>query len=256
MEPAGGMDNFFKGFLRQPLAREAGTIEGLIRYGAKVTGLDVGADKVAVRFEDGGARMIEADYCVSTVPIPIFKTLATNLPAPYMEAAKKLPVMAAGKVGWQAERFWETRDQIYGGISWTTDDITQVWYPSSGYLSAKGVLTGAYLYGEKAETFNARPIAERLRIAREQGEKLHPDYGRFVEHGIAIGWDRIELARMGWADEGHPDFAAHARVLAEPQGRFVMAGDQLTWWSGWQEGAIIAAWDAVTAIDRRTRPGG
>src|SRR6185503_7092030 len=54
LEPAGGMDQFFKGFLRQPLTRQSGTIEGLIRYGAKVTDIDVAADKVTVRYDDGG----------------------------------------------------------------------------------------------------------------------------------------------------------------------------------------------------------
>ena len=41
LEPVGGMDQFFKGFLRQPLARQSGTIEGLIRYAAKVTEIEV-----------------------------------------------------------------------------------------------------------------------------------------------------------------------------------------------------------------------
>ena len=75
-------------------------------------------------------RTLAADYCISTIPMPIFKGLKTNLSAAYMNAARNLPTEAAGKVGWQAERFWETRDQIYGGISWTTDTIRQVWYPS------------------------------------------------------------------------------------------------------------------------------
>src|SRR5437588_7612149 len=110
--------------------------------------------------------------------MPIFKQLTTNLPPATMAAARKLPLLAAGKVGWQADRFWETRDQIFGGISWTTDVITQIWYPSSGYLGAKGVLCGAYMYGATAESFNAKPVAERLEIAREQGEKLHPGYAR------------------------------------------------------------------------------
>src|SRR6201999_1149532 len=103
---------------------------------------------------------LNADFCVSTIPIAIFRTLKTNLPDRYQEAAAKLPVEAAGKVGWQAERFWETKDNIYGGISWTTDDITQIWYPSSGFLSKTGTLTGAYLYGPVAEAFNAQPVAE------------------------------------------------------------------------------------------------
>ena len=255
MEPVGGMDNFVKGFARQPLARENGTIEGLVRFGARVNAITVESDRVGVAYDDGGTRRaLAADFCISTIPMPIFKTLVTNLPAAYMEAARKLPTQAAGKVGWQAERFWETKDNIYGGISWTTDLITQVWYPSSGFLGRKGVLTGAYMYGPPADDFNARPLAERLHIAREQGEKLHPGFSQAVEHGLAIGWNNMEFARMGWADEGDPAFGDNARVLAQPQGRFMMAGDQITYWSGWQEGALISAWEAVRAIDKQVNP--
>ena len=171
-----------------------------------------------------------------------------------MNAARNLPIEASGKVGWQAERFWETRDQIYGGISWTTDTIRQVWYPSSGFLSQKGMLTGAYMYGKIAEAFNARPVEERLHIAREQGERLHEGFGKFVEHGIAIGWDRMEHFGFAWADETDPAFGDNAEILATPQGRFHQAGDQITFWSGWQEGAIISAWEAVKSIDRQTNP--
>jgi monoamine oxidase len=110
------------------------------------------------------------------------------------------------------------------------------------------------MYGTAAEGFNARPVAERLHIAREQGERLHPDYGKLVEHGIAIGWNNMEFERFGWADEGDPAFAAHAEDLSKPQGRFHMAGDQLTFLSGWQEGAIISAFEAVKSIDRQVNP--
>ena len=256
LEPVGGMDNFVKAFARQPLARPGGnTIEGLIRYGAKVTGIEVGSDKVAVRYHQDGARALTADYCVSTIPMPIFRELPTNLPAAYMRAARTLPVQAAGKVGWQSDRFWETKDQIYGGISWTTDDITQIWYPSHGYLSRKGTLTGAYMTGAKADRFNALPVAERLHIARQQGERLHPGFADAVERGLAIGWDRMEFARFAWADETDPGFVEPALLLTAPQGRFHMAGDQITWWSGWQEGAIISAWEAIKSIDRVSRAG-
>ncbi|MBX9841797.1 MAG: FAD-dependent oxidoreductase [Xanthobacteraceae bacterium] len=250
LEPVGGMDNFFKGFLRQP-ARKGGVVGKLVRTGAKVTAIEVTADKVAVAYEQGGkARVLAADYCISTIPAPIFARLKTNLPAAYMDAAAKLPVQDAGKVGWQAERFWETKDRIYGGISWTTDVITQIWYPSSGFLSRKGALTGAYMYGAAAARFNAQPVTERLRVAKEQGDKLHDGYSKYVEHGLAIGWSNIEFQRMAWASEGAPAFADNAKVLSEPQGRFHMAGDQLTYWSAWQEGALISAQAAVAWIDR------
>lgn len=257
LEPVGGMDNFFKGFLRQPLTRQSGTIEGLIRYGAKATGIDVRADKVAVLYEEGGGeRVLEADHCISTIPMPILKRMKANLPPAFMAAAENLPIMPAGKVGWQAERFWETQAQIYGGISWTSDTIDQIWYPSHDYLSRKGVLTGGYMRGRHAIAFNGRPLAERLHIAREQGEKLHPGFAKYVEHGLAIGWERMEFAQGGWANEDDPRFLENVEVLSKPQGRFHVAGDHITLWSGWQEGAILAAWHAVTAIDRQTRPGG
>jgi monoamine oxidase len=43
-------------------------------------------------------------------------------------------------------------------------------------------------------------------------------------------------------------------MLATPQGRFHMAGDQITYWSGWQEGAIISALAAVKWIDAQVNP--
>jgi monoamine oxidase len=162
---------------------------------------------------------------------------------------------AAGKVGWQAERFWERDANIYGGISWTTDAIDQIWYPSSGYLGAKGVLTGGYMRGKQAIEFNAKPVAERLAIAREQGEKLHPGYAKYVERGVAIGWENMEFQRCGWIDEEDPTFGAISALLAEPQGRFHMAGDQITFLSGWQEGALVAAHHAVINISRQAGTG-
>jgi monoamine oxidase len=254
LEPVGGMDMFVKSFARQPLAREAGAIEGLVHFGAKVTSIEVGNDKVTVGYEEGAHRVLEADYCVSTIPMPIFRELPTNLPESVKEAARNLPIMVAGKVGWQADRFWETKDQIYGGISWTTDTIDQIWYPSDGYLSRKGILTGAYMRGPAAVEFNKRPVDERLHTAREQGERLHEGYAQAVEHGLAIGWDHMEFERMGWANENADGFKHWAEILSAPQGRLQIAGDQVTFWSGWQEGAVISAWDAVKAIDRHLNP--
>jgi monoamine oxidase len=99
LEPAGGMDNFFRGFLRQP-SRRHGTVGRLVRTGAVVTAIDVGADKVTVAYRRGGRpRTHSADFCISTIPVPVFNTLKTNLPESYRAAARALPVQAAGKVG-------------------------------------------------------------------------------------------------------------------------------------------------------------
>ena len=88
LEPVGGMDNFVKAFARQSLMQQGGTIEGLVRFGAKVTAIEVASDKVYVAFEEpGGMNALAADYCISTIPMPIFKTLPTNLPNASCEAS-------------------------------------------------------------------------------------------------------------------------------------------------------------------------
>jgi monoamine oxidase len=65
----------------------------------------------------------------------------------------------------------------------------------------------------------------------------------------------MEFARMGWASENDKGFQRPAEILSTPHGRLLIAGDQITFWSGWQEGAVISAWDAVNAIDRHVNPG-
>ena len=45
----------------------------------------------------------------------------------------------ADKVAFEApRRWWEADLGLYGGISWTSRDINQIWYPSSGFNGKKG----------------------------------------------------------------------------------------------------------------------
>jgi len=248
LQPKGGMDQIVEGFRRQPLAQRLGLLDGLVRYGAEVTEIEaMKGDGVTVAYKDAtGARVLQADYCISTIPTTVFKDLKTDLPAPFMQAAAALKFMPACKVGWQAKRrFWETDSEIYGGISWTTDAIDQIWYPSDGYLSEKGVLTGAYIRGPNALDFGGLKLEERLTRARQQGERLHADYAKLVEHGVSIAWHKMPYQLGGWANEDEETFGPLIEVLAKPQGRLHLAGDQVTWWTGWQEGAVIAAQAAV-----------
>jgi monoamine oxidase len=94
-------------------------------------------------------------------------------------------------------------------------------------------------------------VNDRLRMACDSGEKLHPGFSKWIEHGVAIGWGNMEFAKHGWADESNPRYGEYAEVLAKPQGRFKFAGDHTTSMPGWQEGAVLGAWEAVKYIDRQ-----
>ena len=216
----------WKWFMQQRLRyTPSKTVANLVRYNARVNMIRVTDTKVFVNIS-GDARTVEADFCVSTIPMPIFAKLTTNLDPAVIQAATAIPGIPAGKVGWQAERFWEKETDIVGGISWVEGLADQVWYPSNGFLSKRGVLTGAYMFGPKAVTFNAKSIEERMAISRAAIDALHPGRGKLLKHGVAIAWERMEHLQMGFVDEESDGFKKFAPVVAAPQhNRLFQAGD-------------------------------
>ena len=91
--------------------------------------------------------------------------------------------------------------------------------------------------------------AERLAAALEGGEKLHP--GRFapnVEKGISLAWHNMPNQAGGWAyyrnQAENPDYLS----INETHGRLLLAGDYISFLSGWMEGAVRSAEHAVKRI--------
>jgi monoamine oxidase len=252
-QPIGGMDQVVTAFERKVGAER-------ITRGAEVVKIETSDSGVLVSFLRGGKgaepEVKKADYCVSTVPLPLLGKMIDNpsFSPDFKSAVAAAKFEAAAKVGWQAEqRFWESpHDQIYGGISWTDHPITQFWYPSSGYFTSKGVLTGAYNYGETARKFGLLPLDQRLMLATQGAERLHPDFLKFVktELGLSIAWQQVPHQRGGWADWdwNRPEQAAAYNRLLAPDRRFFVAGDQVSYLSGWQEGAILSAHHVVRQI--------
>ena len=110
------------------------------------------------------AQALAAEAVICTIPLPVLRNIPADFSPPVRTALAAADYMPAGKVAFQAERrFWELDDQIYGGLSWTTRDITQIWYPSAGLQQAKGILVGAYIWSDKeGDDFAAKAPARRL----------------------------------------------------------------------------------------------
>ncbi|MEM6605312.1 MAG: FAD-dependent oxidoreductase [Pseudomonadota bacterium] len=226
-------------------------LDGRIRYQAQVTGIQLKEDGVDVRYlQEGNEHRIEADYCLNCIPGPLLSGIESNFPESYRAVMSKLPRGHLIKVAFQArERFWE-RELIYGGISWTSEPIQQLVYPSGSLQGKKGVLLGAYIFNrDNALRFTHMRHEERVAEAIKQGEKLHPGYGDYMECSASVAW---------WNMNHHLGCAAHVagsesdEVLAQltaPVGRHILMGDQTTYHSGWQEGAIGSAHAALQTLN-------
>ncbi|MEA2163092.1 MAG: monoamine oxidase [Thermoanaerobaculia bacterium] len=256
-QPVGGMDMLAKGFL--PFVGD------LIQYNREVTYVhNVEKDQVEIHHRKAGdpassVEKITADWCISTIPVWILANdIDNNFSKPFTKALKAAKVGKTCKVGWQANRrFWELDKQIYGGISYINHNITQMWYPSNGYLfQEKGVLTGAYNYKLRAEELGNQSLAQRLQTAAAGARRLHGDAFTSavpIELGLSIAWHKVPYQMGGWADWDDVP-AVYYETLLAPEGRVMVAGDQVSYLPGWQEGAMLSAQYVLNQImPRETR---
>ena len=283
LEPSGGMDMVWQAFLAQDVA--GAPLRNRVRLEHEVTDLTYATpngSQVSVSFRgpDGNGR--EAyDYVVMTgAPFVTAGMDGNGLIDDQVRGFLRSALYASGaRYGWQARRrFWEDLDVgIFGGISWTTHPIRQIWYPSSGYHDPTGVLTGAYMVDfdlvdadgaiYQAATDYRVPIdpadipssqraaylwsqmdqTARTKLALEGGELLHPGFTHNVydEDGISISWDNqpFQLGLTVWdmALTRPEAYAGLIRPIDRAE-RVYLAGDYLSYWPGWQEGAVRSAW--------------
>jgi len=248
LQPVGGMDRIAAAFAQR--------LDKVITYQAEVTGIaragESGA-RVVYRDRAGTEKAIEAPFVLITLPLSVLRWLKADFSPLYQMAIAAGDYMPAGKVAfYAARRFWEEGEKIYGGISWTTQDITQIWYPSTNLQGRDGILLGAYIWTyDIGGRFTGAPPAARLRGAIEQGAKLHPKYPTEVSHGISVAWSNVPFSNGAWCEWSEEAKRNAYPVLLEPDGPYFLAGEHLSNVPAWQEGAILSAHKAVAAIAAR-----
>ena len=243
MQVAGGMDR-----LPAALATRLGS---RIVYRANVRELRQGEHGVWAMYADakGQVRRVDADYVVTTIPLPVLNGLQKDLSQPVQAAIAAANYDGAGKIGLQFKRrFWEEDDDIYGGRSWTDQEIGQIIYPSHGFKERKGILVGYYL--DFARTMRQRLPSERERLALEQGARIHPQYTTEFESAFSVSWPRVPWNRGSWRSEAPAALAALA-ALRVPDGRVYFAGDYMTNMSSWMNGAFESARQVAIAVHTR-----
>jgi len=238
LQPVGGMDRIARAF--------ASRIAASVEYEAVVSEIRKLSDSVRIIYEDrfGTPISLEADYCVCTIPATVLRGIATDFSSAHGAAINNFVYASAGKLAFQSRRFWEQNHNIYGGVSWTTQDITQIWYPNCGFGRMDGIIVGAYPFGGAAgETFAAQSPQARINSSISQGTNLHPDYASEVHRGISVAWPKVPFQMGAWgvSDPG---------ALLTPDGKIFFAGEHLSILQSWQEGAILSAYHAIDGIVR------
>jgi monoamine oxidase len=246
-QPVGGMD-------RIPQALAA-ALQGPIRYGAEVLGITGTETSVQVVFADasGEEAMVEADYCICTIPPNILARIPNSFSSEVNADLAGLFTLPTAKIGLEyRRRFWEIDERIFGGITTTDLDIGTIWYPSSGYLGERGLVVGAYNFADGADAYGALTPGQREARAVEHGVKVHgaPYRDDLVSSFSAI-WSKVRFSEGGWVLwSDRSDTGAYGRLL-QPQGRVYFAGDHLSQVTSWQHGAFESARKTVADVHAR-----
>jgi monoamine oxidase len=248
-QPVGGMGMIGKAFARQ--------VQPLITHNAKVTRIRQDPTGVTVAFVDtqsGQVGEAKADWCVCTIPLGILNQIDVNVSPAKRAAIRAVPYSNSVKIGLEFKRrFWEEDDHIYGGHSFTSQDIGLVSYPNN-HLFGDGpaVMLGAFASGRGAYRLAGMTPQERIETALAQGSVFHPNaYGREFSNGASVAWSRVPWT-LGccarWSEEVRQ---THYQTLVAVDDRIVLAGEHASYVGCWMEGALLSSIDAITRLHKR-----
>ena len=249
-QPVGGMDRIAHALYEQvrPAVRLNSPVTAIRRRGA------------GVRILHGpGDRALDADYCICTLPLTLLRRIPADFSPAKQAAIRDVPYLPSTKVAFESRRFWE-EEGIYGGLGWTDRPNENLFYPSGGWHSDKGVLVAAYASSwtapDHAEQFMAMSHEERFRVCRESVEALHPGKSRELTRPVTVSWRLTPWSEgvgpVGPAFGGGPGGGgARSEAYAEmlrPEGPIVFAGEHLSYVPFWQEGAALSAQAAMRVL--------
>ena len=239
LQPKGGMDKIGTAFASKISSYL--TLEAVVKQIRKI------ANGVKIHYEKNGALLeITADYCVCTIPTPVLKGVANDFSVNHQQEIEQFQYSSASKLAFQSRRFWEQGHNIYGGISWTSQAITQMWYPSNALGSSTGIIVGAYIWDTlAANTFTNQTPQERISAAMQQGNVLHSEYQSEASRGVSVAWKNVPFQLGAYGQ-------STASVLLTPDDNIFFAGEHLSALKGWQEGAILSAYHSINEIVKKS----
>ena len=236
----GGTDLLPKAFAQR--------LESKIIYGAPVLRIDQDA-KARVVFEKAGAtRTMSADAVLCTIPFSVLRNIELPaLSARKRDAIKRTHYDAVSRVYLQTKnRFWEERG--LNGFAFTRGAI-EIWQPTWSQPGPRGILM-TYARPGEAERITGLKENQRVETTLKQLDGIFSGLRANFERAATKCWLDDEWSRGAWAFVGLTDFAT--AIL--PDGRIHFAGEHLSPWFSWMQGALSSGLRAVKEIDEAQYP--
>jgi monoamine oxidase len=245
-QPIGGMDQIPKAFQRA-IGPNRMTFNADVQ---SVRQTNTGVNVVYVNTKNGKSTQVSADYVVVCMPLSVLAGVDINLSPEMMTAVKAVTYSNSAKMGLAMKRrFWEEDDQIFGGHLYSNLPLGEFSYPSNDYFSKKGVLLGLYANAPVGDLLD-RPVKARIEHVLTHASKVHPQIRQEFESAYAVWWRKVKYSQGGFATGSA---SARRAQLSKVDNRVIIGSAVVAPKSepDWQEGAVSAAWQALTSLHER-----
>jgi monoamine oxidase len=219
-------------------------LAGKIRYGAAVVRIEQYANQPRVVFlEAGRQQALTADDVLCTIPFSVLK----NIDLPALSSRKRDTIKhthydAVSRVYLQTKnRFWEEKG--FNGFAFTRGAI-EIWQPTWSQPGPRGILM-TYARPGEAERITNLKENERIAVTLKQLDEMFAGLRNNFERGTTKCWLDDEWSRGAWAFVGLTDFLGAAAV----ENGIHFAGEHLSPWSSWMQGALSSGLRAVKEIE-------
>lgn len=215
-----------------------------IHYGAAVVRIDQDTKQATVKFiEKGTQQTLSADVVICTIPFSVLRDIETPaLSSRRRDLIRRSHYDGVSRVYLQTKnRFWEKSG--LNGFAFTKSAI-EIWQPTWNQAGSHGILM-TYARPGEAERIASLKEAERISSTLEQLDAIFTGLRVNFEHGATKCWMEDEWSRGAW---GYVGSGESMTLMSAPEGRIYFAGEHLSPWPSWIQGALFSGMRAVRQV--------
>jgi monoamine oxidase len=219
-----------------------------IHYGSPVVRIEQDSNRVrAIVVQSGMTQTFEADRLICAIPFPPLRRVQVH--PPFSERRQKaiaeLRYDPVTRVILQSRtRFWE-KDGCNGfGASDLPQEIFHTTHDQPG---TRGLLA-SYMLGGVGERAAAMDSESRIAFVAQQMDKVHPGLLENLEGSFTKVWTADPWAGGAGSEHAPGQITSLCAGLEQPEGRVHFAGEHLSAWPYWMQGALQSGLRAAKEV--------
>lgn len=221
-----------------------------IRYGIPVVRIEQDGQGVrAIVTRGNGRETVSGDFLVCAIPFPVLRGIDVSpaFSAAKRKAIEQLTYSAASRIYLQsATRYWTKS----GKTGFQVTNLMEVIDATFGQTGDRGIMM-LYTLGDPARRIEQMKPDQRIQFGRGEAERLYPGMGMNFEKGFSWCWNEMPWAKGAFAVYLPGQVAALYAAATQVEGRVHFAGEHLSSWPGWMQGALASGLRAAREISNR-----